>query len=216
MSQNAPNSDDRGQAFTLEGFIAAIVLLTAVLFALQAVVITPTTGGAVDRGVQAQGEQEVKDALLVGQTNGDLSKLVRYYDDDSNEEEAEWYNASDRGGSAYNNTGFANESAFGEILDTHFVEHGGNSFNVEYIYWVDEIGGERATEDIVRMGGARGDGAVSASFTVTLYEDQPLTEPGDDGPEETGVALTDAENYPIPNVADEPVYNVVEVRVTVW
>ncbi|WP_247731682.1 DUF7288 family protein [Halovivax limisalsi] len=202
----------RAQAFTLEGFIGAIVLLTAVLFALQAVVITPTTGGAVDRGVQAQAEQEVVDALNTGQSTGNLSELVRYYDDPQDR----WHNGT--GGNSnfvYNNSQYANESAFGRVLDTHFYEHGGNSFNVEYIYW--NGSGHRETIDAVRMGGARGEGAVSASFTVTLHDSQNLTEPGSDGqPTEGSTELGNANNYPIPDAFSSNLYNIVEVRVTVW
>ncbi|WP_254862465.1 DUF7288 family protein [Halovivax gelatinilyticus] len=220
MRDRSPTTDERGQAFTLEGFVAAIVLLTAVLFALQAVVITPTTGGAVDRGVQAQAEQEVKDVVMTGAASDDLSKLVRYYDNESEE----WIDATfgEDADFVYNNSAYANVSDFGYVLNTHFFEHGGNSYNVEYIYWEDE--NNRSTTDAVRMGGARGQGAVSASFTVTLYESQNLTVSGSNGPEESDETVTlevahDQYDYPIPPMEqadDSEVYNIVEVRVTVW
>ena len=219
MRRTRSTDDDRGQAFTLEGFIGAIVVLTAVLFALQAVVITPTTGGTVDRGAQAQFEQEVKDTLLVAENEEQLSKLVRYFDNSSDE----WQNKSpDRDDAPYSSEHFANQSNFGEILDEHFVNSSGNSYNVEYIVY--NASQDRVAEDIVKMGGGRSDGAVSASYTVTLYEEQRLTEPNGDGPEnnESAPKLREAYEegeYPIPPYdadEDHPVYNVVEVRVTVW
>lgn len=212
MRTNDRRGADRGQAFTLEGFIGAIVVLTAVLFALQAVVITPTSGGTIDRSAQAQIEQEVKDTLLVAENDDNLSRLVRYYNDSADE----WQNASTGGETPYNNTRFRAQSNFGEILDEHFVEQRGSSFNVEYVYLLDKDG-NRSSIDVVKMGGGRTDSAVSASYTVTLYDEQTLTVEGDDGPKEGSTKLEDASNYPIPNVDPaHPVYNVVEVRVTVW
>ena len=212
-------ADERGQAFTLEGLIAAIVLLTAVLFALQAVVITPTTGGSVDRGVQAQVDQQLTDAMLVGAEDGNLSELVRYYSitNDSadcpwNQEEC-WYQETPGNESVYNSSTFADELDFvlGDILDEHFVNQSGKSYNVEFIYY--EASGEnRTTKDVVRMGGARSDSAVTASYMVVLFEDQALTAPDNDDDD----VIADAESYPIENVEDEEFYNIVEVRVTVW
>jgi len=72
---------DRGQAYTLEGFIGAMVVLMAVLFALQSVVIMPTTGGLADRTVQAQIQQEVQDALIVSNQGGNLSETIRRWNE---------------------------------------------------------------------------------------------------------------------------------------
>ena len=214
-------ADERGQAFTLEGLIAAIVLLTAVLFALQAVVITPTTGGSVDRGVQAQVDQQLTDAMLVGAEDGNFSELVRYYsatnqsaDCSWNQTEC-WYQETPGNESVYNSSTFAGELDFvvGDILDEHFVNQSGKSYNVEFIYY-DADGENRTTKDVVRMGGARADGAVTASYMVVLHEGQYLTAPDSDD-----VPIDDEDNhsYPIPNVSEEDAfYNIVEVRVTVW
>ena len=202
-------ADERGQAFTLEGLIAAIVLLTAVLFALQAVVITPTTGGSVDRGVQAQVDQQLTDTMLVSAEDGNLSELVRHY----SAENESWHNETPGNESVYNSSTFADELDFviGDVLDEHFVNQSGKSYNVEFIYF-DEGGENRTTKDVVRMGGARSDSAVTASYMVVLHEGQDLTAPDSDD-----VSIDDDHSYPIPNVSeDDEFYNIVEVRVTVW
>ena len=212
-------ADERGQAFTLEGLIAAIVLLTAVLFALQAVVITPTTGGSVDRGVQAQVDQQLTDTMLVSAEDGNLSELVRYYTVVNADETCPWgqdecwYDETPGNESVYNSSTFADELDFviGDVLDEHFVNQSGKSYNVEFIYF-DEGGENRTTKDVVRMGGARSDSAVSASYMVVLFEDQPLTAPDNDDDQ----VIADAESYPIENIEGEEFYNIVEVRVTVW
>ena len=212
-------ADERGQAFTLEGLIAAIVLLTAVLFALQAVVITPTTGGSVDRGVQAQVDQQLTDAMLVGAEDGNFSELVRYYSAENetancpwNQDEC-WYQETASNQSVYNSSTFAEELDFvvGDVLDEHFVNQSGKSYNVEFVYF-DEDGENRTTKDVVRMGGARSDSAVTASYMVVLHEEHELT-----APDSEGTSIDDDDHsYPIPNVSEEEFYNIVEVRVTVW
>lgn len=214
MDRSDFHSDDRAQAFTLEGFISAIVVLTAVLFALQAVVIMPTSGGAVDRSALAQEEQEVRDVLVIAGENGNLSELVRNWDST----EGEWRDAGASGEAPYNSTQFAEMSEFGRILDERFVNSSGKSYNVDFVV---TDGDDRHVEPIVRMGGGTGDSVVSASYTVTLHEDQELTEATYPGFTTTGTTLADAESqgYPIPSTsASDPgsVYAVVEVRVTVW
>jgi hypothetical protein len=66
--------------------------------------------------------------------------------------------------------------------------------------------------------GQPAEGAVTASYTVTLYDNQTLTS-GKTGTAELWEYGTDPNSeayYPIPNAVEGPVYNVVEVRLTVW
>ena len=74
--------EDRGQAFTLEGFIGALLVLSAVLFALQTVTVTPSTGGTVDQGAQASLETRAEDVLVTTATTDttDPTYWVRYRD----------------------------------------------------------------------------------------------------------------------------------------
>lgn len=194
--------DERSQAFTLEGFISAIVILTAVLFALQAVVITPTTGGAVDRSAQAQEQQEVRDVLIIAGENGNLSELLRHWDPD----EDEWRNGEAPGDPAYNSTQLANISEFGVVLDEQFVNASGKSYNLDFIV---NNSSDTRVEPIVRMGGGTGDSVVSTSYTVTIHEDQYLTG--------TTTEVSAEDEYPFqPSDWTGKSYVVVEVRVTVW
>ncbi|MFC3957419.1 DUF7288 family protein [Halovivax cerinus] len=196
-----PAGRDRGQAFTLEGFASAIIVLTAVLFALQAVVITPTTGGAVDRAALSQEEQEVRDVLLVGAENDDLSELVRNW----NTSTKSWDDStrSSQTG-AYNSTEFAATSDFGTIVHEHFANSSGKSYNLDFIT---QNGSSRDVEHIVRMGGGSSESVVSASYTVTIHDEQPFT----GGSGDVGDSNT---NYPFRPGTDD--YTVVEVQLTVW
>ncbi|MXV63995.1 hypothetical protein GS429_18390 [Natronorubrum sp. JWXQ-INN-674] len=209
---NSSRDTDRGQAYTLEGFISAMIVLMALLFAMQSVVITPTTGGLADRTVQSQIQQEAQDALVVAAMDdeGDLSEMIRYWDED----EDEFYNATESStapGSynATNNTELYNEFALGEILSDRFTERG-LSYNVELVYQNEsgEFDSENSTY-LVYQGESE---AVVASYTVTLFETDDLKAPA------SSETVDGADSYPVPRATDSSsaVYNVVEVRIAVW
>ncbi|MCU4740086.1 DUF7288 family protein [Natronoglomus mannanivorans] len=216
MTRSTNRETDRGQAYTLEGFVGAVIVLTAVLFALQSVVITPTTGGSVDRTVQAQLEQEAQDALVVAESEGALSHLVRNW----NESEGEYHNPMERPSGLGNYTTeqlnesnvVGSASTFGEILEKRF-EESGRSYNVEVVYR-DGDHGENSSSFYMVYQGQPSPNAFSAGHMVTLYENQRLT-----APDSEDQSLGDADDYPIPPInenADGNLYNVVEVRLTVW
>ena len=205
-----PNDSDRGQAYTLEGFISAMIVLMAILLALQSVVITPTTGGLADRTAQSQVQQETQDALVVAAAadhdeKKNLSEMVRYWDDSA--DPSEFHNPSESDSvtgyyNASNQTELYDEFVLGEILSDRFTERG-MSYNVELVYQNES---EYESEYLVYQGESE---AVTASHMVTLFEDQEL---------EDGTRLGDEDHdYPIPRATDNSkVYNVVEVRVAVW
>ncbi|AFZ71759.1 DUF7288 family protein [Natronobacterium gregoryi] len=201
---------DRGQAYTLEGFIGAMIVLMAVLLALQSVVITPTTGGATDRAVQAQIQQEIQDALVVASAaeEDDLSYMLRYWDGEGA------FNGTEQSGpgqEVYDVETFGETFALGEILSDRFAEDG-HSYNVELRYPTDD--GEYGNQTLVYQGSPAPD-AVTASYTVTLYDNQTVTSDESDGSLRGNVAA-DSETIPDKYDATSSLYNVVEVRVILW
>ena len=210
-----PNDSDRGQAYTLEGFISAMIVLMAILLALQSVVITPTTGGLADRTAQSQVQQETQDALVVAAAadhdeKKNLSEMVRYWNDSDSADPSEFHNPSESDSvtgyyNASNQTELYDEFVLGEILSDRFTERG-MSYNVELVYW-NKSEDEYESEYLVYQGESE---AVTASYMVTLFEDDPLT--GGPG------TVDENDDYPIPRATDDDskVYNVVEVRVAVW
>ncbi|WP_265111289.1 DUF7288 family protein [Halosolutus halophilus] len=203
---------DRAQAYTLEGFIGAMILLLAVLFALQAVVITPTTGGLADRTVQAQLQQESQDALSVASQDGNLSETVRNW----NTSQEKFHNATEPSSpgqevQTYTPGEFANQSRLGQLLQDRYTNDGWN-YNVELVYENEDGDGFNSTH-LVYQGSPPSD-AFTASHVVTLYEDDTVTA-GD------GSSLEDAydnHEYPIPpaETDSEYLYTLVEVRVILW
>jgi hypothetical protein len=203
----------RGQAFTLEGLTAGLVLITAVLFAVQSVAVTPTTTGAVDQRVQSDTRAEAKDVLATAAANETfgLSELVRYWSPDALTFE----------GAINTRIGYGSRQPPGELgilMERVFADRG-NTYNIEVEYQRrNATNGTRSVPMVYR--GEPSDDAVTVSQTVTLYDNQTLT-----APSSSQLALrfydTNATNskgsyYPIPDAADGAVYNVVKVRVTVW
>lgn len=205
----------RGQAHTLEGVVAGLVVLIAVLFALEAIIITPTTSSAVDPGERNELRTQADDILTITAQNESLglSELVRYWDQ------------SDRtfaGPNAVNpRVGYGTNQPpgdFGEMLNETFTSRG-YRYNVELRYLGSNVTDDRGSIWMVYRGDPS-EGAVAASHRVTLYDNQSLTGPYGENAELWQYS-TDATNneggyYPIPDTTDGPLYNVVEVRVIVW
>lgn len=190
-------ADRRGQAFTLEGVIGAMILLTAVLFALNSAVLLPSTG---ETGNQAAIEQEAADVMEVAADEGVLSETVRCYDPVAEE----WF------GEPGTATQPPPDSDLRTVLDDTFADRD-RSYNVEIAYGT---GSGTATDRLVYQGASTRNG-VTVSRTVTLYEEQPLME-GDGCETEQGENVGNPE-YPIPRTtgSDDYIYNVVEVRLTI-
>jgi len=206
--------DSRGQAFTLEGLASALILLGALLFAVQSVVVTPTSSGGVDASTQTDLRQQADDILLTtarAETN-DLSTLVR-----------NWSQSSRTfSGAVQRNIGYGPETppgAFGVMLNQTFTQRS-YFYNIEVVYRPRNLStGTRRIPFVYR--GEPSETAVSASYTVTLYDNQTLTARNASQNVELWQYDTNATNgvngyYPIPNAVNGPVYNVVEVRVVVW
>ena len=184
--------DDRGQAFTLEGFIGSMLILTAVLFALQSIIITPTTSGTVDRDVQSGIEREAEDVLTQERNNGTLKTQV--------------LNVTDNGYGSSSAIGYAPDDppgGFGETLNGTFTQRG-RVYNVIVEFRAnDSDAGNTVSslEEEMVYRGVPADSAVVATETVVIYDDD----------------VSNPDNFPVPDTAPEsPIYTVAEVRLVVW
>jgi hypothetical protein len=203
--------DDSAQAFTLEGFIGSMLILTAVLFALQSVIITPTTAGTVDRDVQSQHQTEADDILQQAKNNGTLKHLVLNYNGTSGEVFRDSINSEIGYGPNQPPT------EFGENLNASFNQRG-RVYNVVVEYrGVSNETAHTGIDSVSRNMVYRGvpsDNAIVATETVTIYDDDQM-------PNYNGTVLDAAEDddYDVPvsdTAPDSPVFTVVEVRVVVW
>lgn len=207
--------DVRGQAYTLEAVVGAVLILSAVVIALQTVTVLPTTGGSVDAGVQQNSHQQANDVLAITAQNEqrDLSWYVRYWD----ESRGTFYGANN---TAVGYGGTTPPDPLGETLDRGFQQQG-QTYNVNLRYLVDEPGTPDSLEreeTVFVNRGRPSDDAVVATYRVTLFDNETLTSPVK---ATASVPLAELDSnpdssYPIPNAIDGKVYNVVEVRLVVW
>jgi hypothetical protein len=191
-------SDDRGQAYTLEAVIASVLLISSLVFALQVTAVTPLSASTSNQHIENQQRATAAGVLTVAQEAGELKNAVLFW----NDSKAEFHDAERV--TYYTNTYPPDE--FGNITQRAF-DGRGLAVNILIHY--------NTSEDPSRMvyRGAPSDNAISASRTVTIYDDDELTAPN------TPETAASAANYS-DVVPEEPnsnnVYNVVRVEVTVW
>jgi len=257
--RGSPRADDRAQAFTLEGFIASVVVLTAILLALQALVLTPTTGGQVDAEVRDNLGTQASDILVLSAHNGsrDLSHHLRQF---SNESRGTWVGDSQSLARGYGDDQplSPERTVLGDALNRTFKQRG-FSYNVRLEYLSATEPNETDTVPMV-FRGVPTEESVSVTYTVVLYDSETLTVPASEdadcankrieeivagGPDFNGSGdcffpIPEAElfddddnegaNAPGANAGcsadtpgcetgetgDNPIYNIVEIRVVIW
>ncbi len=198
-------NDDRGQTFTMEAFIAAILLVSTVAFALHAVAITPNTAGTTDTELRSQHVGLAEGVLDRAVANGDLTTTLVYWD----ETEERFHGADENEGfyvSGHPNT------TFGDSMATMF-DDAQVQYNINLYYW-DENGDQRM-QRLVESGTPSPD-AVRVVETVTLYDDTVLVDT-DETPRENATLESVADGFYAPDVAaDSSLHNVVRVEVVLW
>lgn len=205
---NTPNDEDRAQAYTLEGVLGALLILTGLLFSMQAIVLTPTTGGDVDAASRGELEQTANDVLEASTRDGSLSRTVRYWNNSTAERTF--------AGGHRQRVGYGNATPptrMGALLDHAFGRHGYH-LNV-VVYYPTGSDPPRWEEMVVVYQGVPSTAAVGATHPVTLYDDDQLT--GLQTANETVGQAHQSGMYPVPDA--EPngvVYSVAIVRVVVW
>jgi len=73
-------TDDRAQAHTLEAFAAAILLVAALTFALQATAVTPLLSASTsNQHIENQQRAVATDLLATSAENGDLEAAILHW-----------------------------------------------------------------------------------------------------------------------------------------
>ena len=193
-------TEDRGQAYTLEAIIAAVLLISSLVFALQVTAVTPLSASTSNQHIENQQRASAAGVLTAAQEAGALKDAVLFWNDSQGK-----FHGADR--TFYTNIYPPNE--FGNITERAFE---GRGLAVNVLVYPD------ANADPSRMvyRGEPSDNAVSASRTVTIYEDDVLT--GTMAPDDTVNASAAANFTEVapPDANSNDVYNVVRVEVVVW
>ena len=191
----------RGQAHTLEAFVAAILIVGGLIFATQATAVTPLSASTSNQHIENQQQASIEGLLATAAKDGTLREAVLYWDPDADEFDG----VPDQGTYA---RGPPND--FGTALNATLLERQ-IAFNVDVRYA--EPDGGTDVERMVEMG-QPSNNAVVATRTVGLYDNSTLSS---DGYEDTTLGeMGEAMVYADDVEGDGQLYAVVEVEVTAW
>lgn len=190
----------RGQAHTLEAFVAAALIIGGLIFATQATAVTPLSASTSNQHIENQQQATIEGLLATSVDDGALADAVLYWDPDNET----FQDAPENGIYAE-----APPNAFGDALRDTLTQRQ-IAFNVNVRYRTANSGTD--VEPMVRMG-EPSDNAVTATRTVGLYDSSRLT--GEDTSTLSQVEGSDGEFY-APDTDDGQLYNVVEVEVIAW
>lgn len=194
--------DARGQVFTLEGFIAALLVLSSVIFVLSVTAATPLSASTSNQHLETQQGAITASMLDAAAANDSLRPAILHWNDSN----GTFHGASEQG--YYTTCAF--DTAFGQLLKTT-LENNSIACNVNVRYVTPT--GELRTQRMVYVGEPT-DNAVRATATVTLYDDDRIRNP--DGTTST-VSVSNTSTYFVPDAAtNETLFNVVEVEVVAW
>lgn len=193
---------DRGQAHTLEGIAAAILVLASAIFALQVTAVTPLTASTASQHIENQQAGAARGLLAHADSKNALRSTILYW----NETNSTFHKSGNE--SYYTSGGPPTE--FGEMLNTTFSDNG-IAFNVNLRYLTKD--GRQRERTLVYLG-KPSDHSVVVSSSVPIYDDDELiaadhTETSTTVSEDPGFFAEDV--HPESNL-----YNVVRVEVIIW
>lgn len=200
--------DRRAQAFTVEGFVAAFLLLASIAFAIQMTAVSPLSSSTSSQQVENQQAAMARGLLDSAHADGILVPALLHWNGTR-----ESFHDTAPGTLYY--TRCATPTAFGGSLERTF-ENAELACNVNLQFL--HADGSLATHRLVYEG-VPTDGAVRVVTPVTLYDDDVLyDETG--APTSTTLAALEADanaTFYAPDADPTgPVYNVVRVEVVVW
>jgi hypothetical protein len=201
-------SDRRGQVFTLEAFVAALLVLSSVAFALSVTASTPLSSSTSSQHIESQQAALGGGMLGAGQATDVIRPTLLAWNDTT----GRFHGATDRG--FYRTCAFG--TAFGQLLETSLEDHGmACNVKVSHITQTGDVREDR----LVYLGEPSGN-AVRVRTSVVLYDDDLLVNE-DILVDGTGTASTtrvaDAETfYGVDAAPNDRLYNVVVVEVTLW
>jgi hypothetical protein len=217
MGGKRTRTTDRAQAYTLEGLVSAIILVSAVLYGMQAVDAAAWTGGTADTEVENLRTQ-AKDTLAVADQNGTLHASVTCLNGSSN--------GSPHHGLAHKPTRFDesdeyNVTNLGRVLNRTFPTDEFD-YNLYFEYWDPDDDQREQVLVYPNVRQAPDENSVSVTHRVTLYDSTHVSWNSvdeDHGCRNHDAEIGDVSGLYVEDVATGPnenLYNIVEVRLVVW
>jgi len=189
---------NRGQAYTLEGVLAAILVVTATVYGLQAIDTRAWEDNTSEETQQL--ENRASDVLTLASESGALRNATVCY----------------RPGQTIDVGGNQAGSEFEQMLNITF-DNQVNEYNLYFSYWNDSDARESR---LVSQRPESGDigpptSAAAASTTVTLTDTMKRTNDNCD-PIPPTIKETEDSFYMSDAAPDSALFNIVEVRLVVW
>jgi len=206
MRREQSTDVDRAQAHTVEAFIAALLLVSGLLFAMQATAVTPLSASTSNQHIENQQRALTGDLLSTAAEDGSLQEAVLYW----NTSRGAFQDSPEQG--YYTDSG--SQTAFLSALNETLAERR-IAYNVRLRVHNTTGTPSRRTVSMVEMG-RPSDNAVTASRTITLSDSATLT---GSNPQSLSTVADDADALfyaPDADPDSELLYNRVEVRVTTW
>lgn len=193
---------DRGQAFTIEAVVAALIVVGSLLFALQIGGVTSQTASTSSEGLVEQRAAVAAGVLDTATADRTVRATLLYWD----ETDEQFHNVSEIDESFYT---VGPPTAFGRHLNGTLGDRS-IAYNVNVLYRGSNGTVER--RPVVRSG-VPTDDAARATRVVTLYDDDRLQFANGTA---SDTNLTEASYYFDDRYPGGPVYGVVRVEVVVW
>ncbi|MFB6198742.1 MAG: hypothetical protein ABEI52_10825, partial [Halobacteriaceae archaeon] len=155
-------SQDRGQAHALEAFIAALLLVTGLIFAIQSTAVTPLSASTSNQRIETTQRMLAFDVLAIASANGELHEAV-----------LSWNTSSEQFRNAGSDGTFVRggpPNGFGKRLNQTFGG-AGSAFNVYVRY--QKPNGEYGSRQLVYMG-SPSNHAISATRMVVIFDSDTL------------------------------------------
>lgn len=202
--QSASHPAARGQAYTLEGVVAAGLLIGALVIVTQSAALTPLSASNTDYQIQYQQQLHATDILDTSKENGALREALLYYDADNST-----FIGSPETQTHY--TAPPTDTRFGQTLTDVFINRQ-TAVNVN-IHWIDTTGAENTVRYLDM--GEPSDSAITATQSIVLTKDDHVAAPA----ETTLGDIARDENleYAVSEgIQTDYMYRTLKVEITVW
>jgi hypothetical protein len=194
---------DRGQAYTLEGVISAIVIASALVLGVQAVNITPFTDDGPEAGTDLR--TQVHDALEIAQDRGGLKTAVTCLGSDTTTPPQGVISPGDE------------ITSFGAVLNNTLRNVVGSSYNV-YVDYPNENG--NIEQLVIGSKGNVTGSSVTVTKQITLFNSDPVYELDANREDCVRVGtigeINENDIYLSNQSPGDELYAVIQVRVVAW
>lgn len=207
MRERDPGTHDRttgrrGQSYVLEGIAGGVIVLAAVLFAIQATAVTPLSVSTANKHIENQERFQAEGVLDEASRDGTLEDAILYWNPD---------NRTFVDGSTSGYDGDIRDPAPNEFLAMVNRTFSDEQIAVNIYVTFTNNANRTGTQRLLYQG-TPSDNAVSANTMIVLYDDDRFS-----APETNGTLADDPNAFYAPDAApNASVYNVMEVRVVLW